>query len=42
MILALLAVGDHGRTRGLEPLDGVANGVLVERIERRIRMISRR
>ena len=42
VILALLAVGDRPASRSLRTLDGVANGVLVERIERRIGVISRR
>ena len=36
MVLALLAVGDDRRARGLEPLDRVANRRVVERVELRI------
>jgi len=42
VILALLAVGDHRRAGRLEPRDGVGNGVLVQRIEFWVGMISRR
>ena len=36
VILPLLAVGDDGRAGRFEPLDGVADGVVVERVEARI------
>lgn len=36
VVLALLSIADDGRSGGLELLDGVANGVLVQRIHGRI------
>jgi Co/Zn/Cd efflux system component len=38
----LLAVGGDGRTGRLEALDGVSNGILIERIQLWITMISAR
>ena len=36
MVLPLLAVGDDRRAGGLEPLDGVPDRLLVERLQRGI------
>jgi hypothetical protein len=36
----LLAVGDHRRARSLEPLDGVSDRFLIERVQCRVRAVS--
>jgi len=38
VVLVLLAVADHWRAGGLESLDGVADGILIQRLE--VRMIA--
>ena len=42
VVLPLLAVGDHRRAGGLEPLDGVPDRLVVERVQRRVRAVRRR
>ena len=42
VVLPLLAVGDDRRAGGLEPLDGVADRLVVERVQRRVGAVSRR
>ena len=42
VVLPLLAVGDDRRAGGLEPLDGVPDRLLVERVQRRVRAVRRR
>jgi hypothetical protein len=40
VIFPLFAVGDDRRTRGLEALDGVSDGFVIERVQRRVRAVS--
>ena len=42
VVLPLLAVGDDRRAGGLEPRDGVADRLVVERVQRRVGAVSRR
>src|SRR6185503_16337553 len=40
LVLALLAIRDHGRTRRLEPFDGVLERLFVHRVEGRTRAVA--